>query len=79
MLTKKEKLHFLALLEESDRRFGGIATASEEEHDSAISTIADTELRFKIDELVGKVILEHSFRGYEIGRAERRIFRGWAK
>ena len=79
MLTKKEKLHFLALIEKSDRRFGGILSVSEEELNAVINSITDTELRFKIDDLIGKVILEHSFRGYEIGRTERRIIRRWVK
>lgn len=67
MLTKKEKFHYLALAERHDRKYGISASAAEERLNHALSTI-EPSLRLEIDEIVGELVLEYEYKGYEIGR-----------
>jgi len=67
MLTKKEKFHYLTLSERHDRVYGFCATAAEERLSHALSTI-DPAIRFEIDDIIGELVLEHEYKGYEIGR-----------
>ena len=70
MLTKKEKFHYLTLSERHDRVYGFCATAAEERLTHALSTI-DPAVRFEIDDIIGELVLEHEYKGYEIGRGCR--------
>lgn len=65
MLTKTEKRHYLELAE---RRITDDTNAAEAKVNNALAKIDDLELRLEIDSLIGELVLEHEYIGYEIGR-----------
>ncbi len=68
MLTRAEKLRFLALMEERSTKTKEISFTEEELLERALMKVDDTSLRLEIDSLMGNVILEYCYRAYEIGR-----------